>query len=138
MLSSQMSPSFFPASWSVPPAALTRFRGCSGLALARRSDPPPRPAEARAWNAGGLRAWEGAGPCAAREVWSSAAAVREPVREPVQGWVAEPDAGTRLEMEFDCEGLRRLLGKVRAARRARAGARPQGVWGVSTRGRATS
>lgn len=29
--------------------------------------------------------------------------------------VSESDWGTRLEMEFDCEALRRLLGKVRAA-----------------------
>lgn len=35
---------------------------------------------------------------------------------------AEPGSGTWMEMEFDCEGLRRLLGKVRAARRAGSGA----------------
>lgn len=35
---------------------------------------------------------------------------------------AEPGSGTWMEMEFDCEGLRRLLRKVQAARRAGSGA----------------
>lgn len=41
--------------------------------------------------------------------------------------VTKPGSGSWLKMEFDCEGLRRLLGKVRAARRAGSGAR--GPWG---------
>lgn len=36
--------------------------------------------------------------------------------------VTEPGSGRWMEMEFDCEGLRRLLGKVRAARWAGSGA----------------
>lgn len=42
--------------------------------------------------------------------------------------VRQAGSGTGLEMEFDCERLRRLLGKVRAARRPGLGLRVLGAF----------
>ena len=83
-----------------------------------------------------FRVWEGVGPWTAREVWSSAAAVQDSAEGDSGLGVSEPDSLFWLEMEFNSEGLRRLLGKVRPARRAGSGA--PGLGGVSTPGRATS
>lgn len=83
-----------------------------------------------------FRVWEGAGPWTGREVWSSAAAVQGRCVRRSGAGVAEPSLRSRLDMEFDSEGLRRLLGKVRAASWAASGTSGSGV--VSTPGRTAS
>ena len=74
------------------------------------------------WTRVDVRAWEGAGSRTAREVWSAAASVQGKCGRRSGAGVAEPVSRSWLEMEFDSEALRRLLGKVRAAGRAGSGA----------------
>lgn len=107
---------------------VTRFWRRSGFTLTQRRDSRPSGGEPEMLNAGWL--WSlGRGGTSDLAGGLVLAGLRPGTNaeESPGPTVVEPGSGAWLKMEFDCEGLRRLLGKVRVARRAGPGAR--GPWG---------
>lgn len=111
-----MSPSFLPASRVMVPWALTVL---GGSVIRLRAEPgwAPGVGRGRTFEPGKGRGLGPLGKFGPRQ---------PPSRESAEGdpgaGVAEPASWSWLEMEFDSEALRRLLGKVRAAGRAGSGA----------------